>query len=56
MAAGKNCFATELNWKKAIKQLENSTPGNIKKATNYGMKILQGKNFNTLFWQFKYPS
>ena len=39
----------ELNEKEVIELLENATPGNIKKATNYGMKIFQGKNFKTLF-------
>ena len=38
----KNCFTPELNEKEVIELLENATPGNIKKATNYGMKIFQG--------------
>ena len=37
MAASKNHFAPELNEKEVIKLLENTTPGSIKKATNYGM-------------------
>ena len=49
MAACENCFAPELNEKGVIELLENATPGSIKKATNYGMKIFQGKNFKTLF-------
>ena len=42
MAASKNFFALELNEKKVIELLENATPGSIKKATKYGMKIFQG--------------
>ena len=49
MAAGENRFAPELNEKEVIELLENAKPGSIKKATNYGMKIFQGKNFKTLF-------
>ena len=49
MAASENRFAPELNEKEVIELLENATPGNIEKATNYGMKILEGKNFKTLF-------
>ena len=56
MAASKNRFAPELNEKEAIELLENTTPGSIKKATKYGMKIFQGKNLKNLFWQFKHPS
>ena len=56
MAAGENHFAPELNEKEVIELLENAISGNIKKATNYGMKIFQGKNFKTLFSQFKHPS
>ena len=56
MAAGENHFASELNEKEVIELLENATPGSMKKATNYGMKIFQGKNFKTLFLQFKHPS
>ena len=48
MAAIENRFAAELNEKKAIELLENATPGSIKKATKYGMKIFQGKNLKTL--------
>ena len=49
MAASENRFAPELNEKEVIELLENATPGNIEKATNYGMKIFEGKNFKTLF-------
>ena len=56
MAAGENHFAAELNEKEVIELLENATPGSTKKATKYGMKIFQGKNLQTFFWQFKYPS
>ena len=45
----KNRFAPELNEKEVIELLENATPGNIKKATKYGMKIFQAKNLKTLF-------
>ena len=55
MATDENRFAPGLNEKKVIELLENATPGNIKKATNYGMNIFQGKNLETLFWQFKHP-
>ena len=41
---GKNRFASELNEKEVIELLENSTPGSIKKATNYGVKIFKSKN------------
>ena len=43
MAAGENRFAPELN--EAVELLENATPGSIKKATNYGIKLFQGRNF-----------
>ena len=33
-----------------MKLLENATPGNIKKATKYGMKIFQGKNLPKLYF------
>ena len=49
MTAGENRFAPELNEKKVIEPLENATPGTIKKATKYGVKIFQGKNFKTFF-------
>ena len=45
MAASKNRFAPELNEKEVIELLQNATQESIKKATNYGMKIFQGKNF-----------
>ena len=53
MVASKNRFAPELNEKEVIELIENTTPGSIKKATKYVMKIFQGKNFKTLFWQIK---
>ena len=45
----KNRFAPELNEKEVVELLENATPGSIKKATKYGIKIFQGKNLKTLF-------
>ena len=45
MAAGENRFAPELNEKKVSELLENATSESIKKATKYGVKIFQGKNF-----------
>ena len=44
MAASENRFAPELNEKEVIELLENATPGSIKKATKYAMKIFEGKN------------
>jgi len=49
MAAGENRFTPELNENQVIELLENPTPGSIKKATKYGMKMFQGKNLKTLF-------
>ena len=49
MAVGENHFAPELNEKKVIELLENAKPVSVKKATNYGMKIFQGKNLKTFF-------
>ena len=49
MTASKNRLAPELKEKEVIELLENAKPGSIKKATNYGMEIFQGKNFKTLF-------
>jgi len=49
MAAGENRCAPELNEKEVIELLENATPEGTKKATKYGMKIIQGKNLKTLF-------
>ena len=49
MAASENRFVPELNEKEVIELLENATPGSIKKATKYGMKIFLGKNLKTLF-------
>ena len=46
MAASENRFAPELkelNEKEVIELFENATPGSIKKATKYGMKIFQGE-------------
>ena len=54
MAAGENRFVPELNEEKVIELLENTIPGSIKKATKYGVKIFQGKNF--FFDNFKHPS
>ena len=48
MAADENRFAPELNEKEVIELLENATPGSIKKATKYGMKIFQKKPFSLL--------
>ena len=42
MAGSENPFAPKLNEKEVIELLEKVTPGSIKKATNYGMKIFQG--------------
>ena len=39
MAAGENGFAPESNEKEVSKLLENATPGSIRKATKYGMKM-----------------
>ena len=44
IGGGGNRFAPKLNEKKVIELLENATPGSTKKATKYGMKIVQGKN------------
>ena len=55
MAAGENRFAPELNEKEVLELLENATPGRKKKATRYGVKIFQGKNLKTFFWQFQQP-
>ena len=49
MVARENRFAPELNEKEVIELLENATPGSIKKAMKYGMKIFQGKILKTLF-------
>ena len=49
MVAGENRFAPELNEKEIIELLESATPGSIKKATKYGMKIFLGTNLKTLF-------
>ena len=50
MAAGENRVAPELNEKEVIELLENATPGSMKKATKYGMKIFQGKNLLKLYF------
>ena len=39
MAAGENRFTPMLNEKEVFELLENATPGSIKKATKYGIKI-----------------
>ena len=53
MAASKNRFTPELNEKEVtpelnekevIELLENAAPGSLKKVTEYGMKIFQGKD------------
>ena len=49
MAASKNCSPPELNEKEVIELLENATPGSIKKASKYGIKIFQGKNLKLYF-------
>ena len=49
MAASENRFSPELNEKEVIELLENATPGSIRRATKYGVKIFQGKNLKTLF-------
>ena len=49
MAAGENRLAPELNEKEVIELLENATPGSIKKATKYGVKLFQNlKTFDNL--------
>ena len=48
MVARENRFAPDLNEKEVIELLENLTPGRIKKATKYGMKIFHGKTLKTL--------
>ena len=50
MAASENRFTPELNEKEVIELLENATPGSMKKATKYGMKIFQGKNLPKLYF------
>jgi len=52
MSANENCFPLELNEKDVIALLENATPGSIKKATKYCLKIIQGKNLKTFFEHF----
>ena len=56
MAASENRLAPELNEREVIELWENATPGSIKKATKYGVKIFQRKNLKTLFGQLKHPS
>jgi len=48
MATSENRFAPELNERGVIELLENATPGSMKRATKYGMKIFQGKNLPKL--------
>ena len=50
VAAGENSFAPELSEKEVIELLENATPGSMKKATKYRMKIFQGKNLPKLYF------
>ena len=50
MATSENRFAPELNEKGVIELLENATPGSMKRATKYGMKIFQGKNLPKLYF------
>ena len=50
MVASKNLFALELNEKEVMEILENTTPGSMKKATKYGMKIFRGKNLPKLYF------
>ena len=49
VVVSENRFAPELNEKEVLELLEKATPGSIKKATENGMKIFQGKNFKTFF-------
>ena len=51
-----NRFATDLNEREVIELVENATPGSMKQATKYGVKIFQGKNLKTLFLTIKHPS
>ena len=55
ITTSENRFALDLSEKEVIELVENAKPWSIKKATNYGMKVFQVKNFKTLFWQFKHP-
>ena len=50
MVASKNLFALELNEKEVMEILENTTPGSMKKAIKYGMKIFRGKNLPKLYF------
>ena len=52
MSANENWFELELNEKEVIALLENATPGSIKKATKYFLKIFQSKNLKTFFEPF----
>ena len=49
ITTSENRFALDLSEKEVIELVENAKPWSIKKATNYGMKVFQGKNFKTLF-------
>ena len=49
MAASENRFAPKLNEKEAVELIENATPGSIKRATKYGMKIFHDKNLKAIF-------
>ena len=44
-----NRFAPDLNEREVIELVENATPGSMKQATKYGVKIFQGKNLKTFF-------
>jgi len=50
MVASKNLFALELNKREVMEIFENATPGSMKKATKYGMKIFHGKNLPKLYF------
>ena len=49
MTASENRFPPELNEKEVIELLENTTPGSMKKPTNYGIKMFQGKTSKLYF-------
>ena len=50
IAADENRFAPELNEKEVIELLENATPGSMKRATKYGMKVYPCKNLPKLYF------
>ena len=49
ISANEHRFTPELNEKEVIELLENATPGSIKKATNYCLKVFQDQNLKTFF-------